>query len=90
MFHQQDGYAQFAAHLGDQARHLCGLLGIHPGDWFVQQQQPWFARQCTGNLDPLLVAVGQQSCRAAELVTEPDKVSYLAYPGTVRPALSHR
>src|SRR5262249_20533506 len=40
------------------------LLETHPSGWFVEQEQPRLAGKSHGDLQPLLLTVGQRRCRS--------------------------
>ena len=68
------------ADLEDRLGHAVGLLGVHAGHRLVEQQQARLGAQGAGDLDPLLVAVGQHADRGVQLVAELEELGDLADP----------
>jgi len=87
---QDNGDAQGGPNFDDQYGHPPGLVGIHAGDGLVQQEKAGFGAQCPGNLDPLLVAVGQHPDRDVELVRQVEELGNLPRPRPVSPVLAAR
>src|SRR5690606_39835100 len=56
----------------DEADQLFGFLRVEARGGFVQHQQFRVQRQCPGNLQPPLVAVGQAPGHAVALLPQPD------------------
>ena len=63
MLHHQQRYAELAADVEDEPRHVLGLFEVHPRDRLVEQQQFGHHRQSPAQFDAFLDAVGQQRHR---------------------------
>lgn len=74
---QHHRHAELTVDLDDEAAHFALLLGIHPGHRLVEQQQARLGGQRTGQLDPLLQAIGQG---ANDFVTPRLDAQKLDYP----------
>jgi hypothetical protein len=59
VFDEQDGQIEFLLDLLDELHQICGLVGVHSGCRFVQQQQLGLQRQRTADFQPPLVAYGR-------------------------------
>ena len=63
--HHRD--AEFVANIEHEAGDIFGLLLVHARHHFVEQQQPRFAGQRAGQLDALLLAIGQRADMASRI-----------------------
>ncbi|MGX1480794.1 UNVERIFIED_CONTAM: hypothetical protein RKD50_009602 [Streptomyces canus] len=65
---------------------------VDAGERLIQEQEPGFARQCSGHQDPLALSAGEFADRAAAQVGEADQFQCLVDggpvcgPGSVQPA----
>ena len=87
---QDDRNAQRVPDLQDRLGRATGLLGVHPGNRLIEQEQVWLGAERPGDLDALLIAVRQDTDRQLELVAQLHELGDLSYPLPVPQSFARR
>lgn len=73
MLDQDDRDAQLIAQPADEVDGLAGLLRVHAGSGFIEQDELGLRGHRAGDLQPALIAIGQVFGQLAVLALQPDE-----------------